>query len=206
MAITIFKRSTREEKFWKWVIRHKNELEDFIRSDFKDYGIYNQLSAKAREYHPMLYPEMTIGENGETVLILSADGQKEGLRPVEVIFEAKPVIDNWIVHKFRQAKDEISLNFEDTEFPSSHILVIPEIDSTHQKVNAAVYIKNLNSNLIGSQALFFLYLDHILGEYNVISFVGTLEFLDWNIDQTPEEGISLLELRYLIEKDLISGI
>ena len=108
---------------------------------------------------------------------------------------------NWIIKKFRQATDEIGLNFNGIEYPSSDIEIIPELDNERGKINIKVFIRNMNSDVKKHQALSFLYLDHILGEYNTITKVGYIDFYHLENDKNVENGISILELRKLIEKE-----
>jgi len=193
---------SKEEKFWNWVSEHKIDLEKFINSDQKDYTIYSELSKEIKKYDTTLYPEMTLTNKDEVVLIIRPDGMQEGILPTEKLYNSRPKLDNWIIKKFRQARDEVTLNYNGLKFPSSHIKIIPEIDKGQGKINIKMFIKNMNSDVEKHQALSFLYLDHILGEYNTITKIGYIDFLHLDTDKNIENGISILELRKLIEKEL----
>jgi hypothetical protein len=52
------------------------------------------------------------------------------------------------------------------------------------------------------QTLAFLYLDHILGEFNTITKVGSIVFRHLDEGKTIENSINLLQLRKLIEDKL----
>ncbi|TPN86838.1 hypothetical protein [Aquimarina algicola] len=192
---------TKEEKFWNWVSENKVELENFINSNHEDYTIYNQLTSEMKKYNSVLFPEMTLTEKNEVVLIITPDGMSEGILPTEKLYDSKPKLDNWIIKKFRQASDETKLNYDGIEYPSSDIKIIPRLDKEQGKVNIQVYIRNMNSDVKKHQALSFLYLDHILGEYNTITKVGYIDFYHLEMDKNVENGISILELRKLIEKE-----
>ena len=193
--------TTKEEKFWNWVSENKVELENFINSDHEDYTIYNQLTYEMKKYNSVLFPEMTLTEKNEVVLIITPDGMSEGILPTEKLYDSKPELDNWVIKKFRQASDETELNYDGIEYPNSDIEIIPELDKERGKINIQVYIKNMNSDVKKHQALSFLYLDHILGEYNTITKVGYIDFYHLEKDKNVENGISILELRKLIEKE-----
>ncbi|WP_179020088.1 hypothetical protein [Winogradskyella forsetii] len=201
MIFSLFKKSTKEEKFWNWVVKNKTKLEAFIHSDFQDYSIYNGLTKAIKKYNPLLFPEMTLSEK-KVVLIITPDGMKDGIIPTQQLFDAKPNLENWIVKKFRQPNDDISLNFDGIEFPISDMLIRTEIDEEREKVNLEIYIRNLDSDPEKSKALAFLYLDHILGEFNTITKVGSIDFIHWNTNDIIKDGISILELRKLIEREL----
>lgn len=202
MLFSFFNTSSKEEKFWNWVLKNKTKLEAFIHSDFEDYTVYNRLTNALKKYNSSLFPEMTLGENGEVVLIITPDGMKDGILPTQKLYDSKPNLDNWIVKKFRQPNDEIGLNFDGVEYPSSDITIRAKINEEEEKVDVEVYIKNMNSEPSKHKTLAFLYLDHILGEFNTITKVGFIGFKHWNDEECIDDGISILELRKLIEKEL----
>ncbi|WP_179335954.1 hypothetical protein [Winogradskyella costae] len=201
MFLSFFNTSSKEEKFWNWVLKNKTKLESFIHSDFEDYTVYNGLSNALKKYNPLLFPEMTLSEN-KVVLIITPDGMKDGVLPTQKLYDSKPNLDNWIVKKFRHPNDEIGLNFDGVEYPSSDITIRTQLNEEKEKVDLEVYIKNMNSYPNKSKTLAFLYLDHILGEFNTITKVGSIDFKHWNDELRIDDGISILELRKLIEKEL----
>lgn len=196
------KKFSPEQRFWNWVLKNKIALEKFITSDHRDYQLYNQLTRELHKYSTLLYPELTMTRGNEFVLIITPDGNSEGINPTQKLFNNKPEIENWIIKKFRQASDEIDLNFDGLEFPSSDLQVIPEIDEEREKINIHVFIRNMNSDTNRHQSLAMLYLDHILGEFNTITQIGYIDFHHLDTDQSVKGGISILQLRKLIEKKL----
>ncbi|WMJ75525.1 hypothetical protein RCC89_20525 [Cytophagaceae bacterium ABcell3] len=82
------------------------------------------------------------------------------------------------------------------------IIIYPEIDSKKGKVDIEVFVKNLDKDVENFKSLAFLYLDHILGEYNTITKVGFIDFYHLEEGKTVKNGISVLELRKLIEREL----
>jgi hypothetical protein len=201
MGFSLFNKQSKEDKFWNWVSKNKTELENFINSDQEDYTIYNQLTKEMKKYNSVLFPEMTLTKKNEVVLIITPDGMPEGVLPTQKLYDAKPKLDNWIIKKFRQATDEIGLNYDGIEYPSSDIEIIPELDNERGKVNIKVYIRNMVLDEKKHQTLSFLYLDHILGEYNTITKIGYIDFYNLENNKSIDNGITILELRKLIEKE-----
>ena len=191
-----------EEEFWNWFLMNKNKLEKFVDSNHEDYSIYNSLTKKIKKYHPVLYPELTKNRNEEFVLIITPDGKSEGIIPTKKLAENKPEIKNWVVKKFRQPNDEITLNFDGIEYKSSDIEIAPQIVNDEDKVDIQVFIRNMNKDEKRYQSLAFLYLDHILGEFNTITKVRFIDFYNLEDGKSVENGISILELRKLIEEQL----
>lgn len=205
MMLGVFKKKlskSPEEKFWDWFIGNKDKIEKFIVSGSKDYSIYNQLTAEIQKYNSILFPELTISNDEKYVLIITPDGIKEGIEPTQKLALACPVIENWTVVKFRQPCDEIRLNFNGLEYPSSDIEIFAEIDYKREVVDVEIFIRNMYKDEENYKSLAFLYLDHILGEFNSITKVGYIDFYNLDEGKTVENGITILELRNLIVKEL----
>jgi hypothetical protein len=200
--LELFKKKTPEEKFWSWFQNNRLLIEQFINSDTRDYSIYNELTDEIIKYDSNLYPELTKTDNDEYVLIITADGKKAGVEPTKRLAEHHPKIDNWIVYKFRQPVDEIELNFDGLVYPSSDIEIIPHLNREEEKVDIDVFIRNMDNQPEKYKALAFLYLDHILGEFNTITRVGYIDFHHLNDNKTVEDSIDLLQLRNLIASEL----
>jgi len=189
-----------EAIFWEWFFDNKTKIEDFMDSDFSDYTIYHKLREKIKIYNSILIPELTKEEN-KFVLIISPGGIKEGIEPTKKLYKNRPKLENWIIKKYRQPSDKILLNFEGIEYPSNHIEIIAEFNQ-EEKVDIKVFIKNMDKDERRYKTLAFLYLDHILGEFNTIMKVRYIDFLHLDEDKSVINSISLLELRKLIEVNL----
>lgn len=196
------KKSSPEQKFWDWFIANKKNIEEFVDSDHSDYSVYELLTNKMRAYHEEIVPELTKTEDDKYVLIITPDGIKEGIEPTKALAAAKPDIENWIVEKFRQPCDDIGLDLNGISYSSSDIEIVTQIDSEKEVVDIAVFIRNMNRDPSKYQNLAFLYLDHILGEFNMLTKVGYIEFHNLDQDKSVEDSLSLLELRELISKEL----
>jgi len=194
----LFKKKDKKKEFWNWFVSNKSELEKFIKSDNRDYAIYKQLTSKLQEFNTLLAPEITIDKDDNFVLIITPDGIKKGIEPTEEIVDAAPHLDNWIVKKFRQPSDRTGINFKGFELDFSDIKILRKFDLEAEHVNIAVCIKDYDKNDKRYLAAGFLCLDHILGEFNVLTRVNEIDFTDWKqLDNI--ESIDLLTLRKEIE-------
>ncbi len=191
----------KESLFWNWFVKYKNEIEGFMESDFSDYTIYNQLTKKLKAYNSILFPELTKTKDDKYVLIITPDGNEEGIAPTRKLFESHPILDNWIIKKYRQPSDEIRLNFDGVEYPSSDIEIVPEFED-EEKVDLNVFVRNLNKDEKRYKSLAYLYFDHILGEFNSITKIRYVDFYHLDEHKSVKGGISLFELRKLIEQKL----
>ena len=191
----MFRKKDTKKEFWDWFVKNKTKLEEFIKSDNRDFLIYNQLTNKLQGFNKLIFPEITIDENDNFVLIITPDGIKEGMIPTKEIVDSAPFVDNWVIKKYRQATDKMDLNFNELEFKYEDIKIWRKFNIEDVNVDIAVLIRNFNEKDTRFISLAFLYLDHILGEFNVLSRVGQIDFFGWDKLNAKIETIDLLSLR-----------
>ena len=187
-------------KFWKWFTENKSKIESFIENKNRtDYSIYHLLSRKMKKVHSELIPELTM-EDDNYVLIISCDGISVGIKPVQELAAVAPEIPNWMIKKFRQPTDKVTLNYEGLELDLNDLRISYELDMEKEKVDIILKMCNFKEADIRFKSLGFLYLDHIVGEFNVMTRVG---FIDFEIlEQDNAELITLVEFRKVIEQNL----
>ncbi len=191
-----------KQNFWKWFTDHQEELETFIQAEDRDYRIYDSLTAELKKFNDLLFPEITINPEGKYVLIITPDGLMDGIEPTREIVAVAPAYDKWVIVRFRQPMDDPMLNYNGLEYPPEDIRILHELDEKEGKVHVEIYIKNMNKDEKNHQALAFLYMDHILGEFNTITKVGYIDFIHLDPNRPVDGSINLLELRKLIEDKL----
>jgi len=196
------KKTTPEEKFWKWFELNKTELEKFTNSDHSNTLIYNRLTKAMKKYNSILFPELTMSDDDQYVMIITPDGHPDGIESTRKLFDSKPELENWVIKRFRQPTDTIHLNFNGVEYTSSDVEILPQVNNQNDKINIKVFIRNMNKDEKNYQTLAFLYLDHILGEYNTMTKIGFIDFHHLDEGKSVEGGISVLELRKLIETEI----
>ncbi|MCB0402142.1 MAG: hypothetical protein KDD41_08665, partial [Flavobacteriales bacterium] len=69
-------------------------------------------------------------------------------------------------------------------------------------VHVGLFIRNMDADEHKYKTIAWLYLDHIIGEYNSITKLGAVEFYNLKEGEHVKDGMSLLELRKLIEDEL----
>lgn len=189
-------------QFWVWFDSYKYAVENFIDSDMSDRSVLHQVTKKLKQYNELLFPEFTKNEANQYVLIITPDGLKDGVKPTQDLVAEAITIDQWVVEKFRQPKDHIEFGMNDVQFPSSDIEILATIREDENVVDINIFIRGMNINADGYKQLAFLYMDHIIGEFNSITRVGIIDFHHLDINQSVKESISLQELRKLIEDHL----
>lgn len=196
----MFFKKDKKKEFWKWFVKNKSKFEVFITTKSRtDFSLYHELSRKIKKVNEEIIPELTMEEE-KYVLIISCGGISAGIKSVQELAASAPEINNWIVKKFRQPTDKITLNYEGLELEMSDLQVDYDLDMDREKVNIVYKIKGYEESDKRYTSLGFLYLDHILGEFNVMTRVGYIDFEPLR-DLEPKL-IGLVELRNLIEDKL----
>jgi hypothetical protein len=201
---SLFSKSTPEERFWNWFMKNEAKIREFINAgdNQKSNDIFRKLTNKVKRFSKDILPELTTTAKGKPVLVITADGIKDGIKPTQKLVKAAPDIEGWEIVKFRQPIDDFSIEIEDFKFPAEDIQVIPHIDRDEDVVDIELFIRNMNDDEELYKSMTFLYLDHTIGEFNTMTKVRAIDFKHLDEDQSLSNSISLTDLRKLIEKEL----
>ena len=185
-----------EFQFWDWFTNHSKQLEHFMTSNLSDYSVYNELSAKLKTYHNNVIPELTMDKANNFILILSADGISNGIIPIEKLFASAPLLNGWIIQKFRKPGAVSNLNFRGLGIPAKDVKIKYSLNAN--EVDIELYIKGYKENDSRYKSLGFLYLDHFIGEYSVMTKVGNIQFRKLGLFLKPPNLASLEEFAEIL--------
>jgi hypothetical protein len=129
--------------------------------------------------------------------VITCDGRREGIPYVEKLCNAFPGMDNWIVQKFRKPGYFTKLNFKGLEFSIEQIRI--KFQPSGSKYDVDILISNYDPEDDRYKSLAFLYLDHFIGEYHVMTRVGHIEFGPL---KEGSNSISMTEFREMIHAQL----
>lgn len=167
--------SSKEKRFWTWFQKNEEMLYSF---EMNPEQAFTQLSAqlgKVDENLAFLFGPPN--EDGTREFILSANGIAASFPAVEALHGAAPDLPRWTFGKFRprlEPPEHISL--EGRTLMSDDISYRMYEDG--EKVGFLIFMEGLSEQEISLfQHIGFLFLDHILGEYDVGTRVGFIEFL-----------------------------
>ena len=186
-----------EKQFWDWFLSNKFKLEEFLRSDSNNYSLYNELTNQLKSYNENVIPELTIDSSDNYVLIISCDGRRDGIEFVERLYDSRPPIEKWITQKYRAPGHVIDLNYEGLEFKSKDIKVKYSLSVNLYDIE--LFIKGYSDSDYRYKALAFLYLDHLVGEFNVMTKTGEIEFKKLGLFTGTSDKVTLQEFRERIE-------
>lgn len=162
----------KEEAFWKWFRENEARLFDFEQEREK---IFDELTRELKKVNPDLVFEFG-PKNEKRDFTVSADGIKESFPAVIALVDKAPPLERWNILKFRQrGKPVVNIRIDGEELSTDQYKFTIEPDG--QKTGITLYIdgyEQARHNLFAKVG--FLFLDNCLGEYDMETKVGFVEF------------------------------
>jgi len=138
------------------------------------------------------WPRYSRKQAGE--LVISADGRKHLFLAVLALIRASPTVGRWDFNPFRgrssfreQSDGErahVDLIYEGKKYPSSLIRYALTRDERKDKIGVMLFMKGYSEEEeMTFKSFAYLYLDSILGEYDVEMHVGAVEVLPHDCEE-----------------------
>lgn len=161
----------KEEAFWAWFRANEVRLFDFEQDQEK---IFDELSRELKKVNPDLVFEFG-PKNEKREFTVSADGIKEAFPAVIALVDKAPVLERWIIQKFRQrGKPDARIEINGEKLSADQYKFTIERDG--DKAGITLYVDGYDP---ARRDLFakvgFIFLDNCLGEYDVETKVGFVE-------------------------------
>ncbi len=168
-----FKKS-KEDLFWKWFEKHSAEL---LRSNNASEPIYDRLTEELRKVDNRLTFEFSVPKSREVKeFTISVDGIVEAMESAIQLFNARPSLADWNIKLFRQrsgAAFNIQMNGIEIKGEDSRFLLVKDDPG---RVGILLFYQNFDESLRQDlRNISYIFLDTILGEYDVMTKVGVLE-------------------------------
>lgn len=191
------------DEFWIWFNHNKTIYEEFINSEGKNVQVYHDLTSAIHKVDSRVYPEIAKGENESFILVLTPDGLKEGVEPVQEFAAKAPEIENWTIQKFRSpgGLQEIRMNGKKLDMKSIRAEIL-DLERDKDLAHIQLFIPDYDSDTKLFMHMAFISLDHAIGEFNTITRIGHIDFTDLSQLSDSIESINLDELRIFIEENL----
>lgn len=187
------------EKFWNWFIANEHTFYYGTEEDVLREGLFLELDTKIKEISDALTFEFSPILEGEVKhLTISADGIKEAFPIVIDLVDKAPEHPHWEFIAFRQRVDTVDLSIQmgDVQLEVSDIYFrFAEVDDT---LGIELNIRNFKNTDQEKLALFIL-LDSLIGEYDVVTQIGWIEWVALDEDKT-EILSPFARLRDLVDK------
>ena len=206
MAMSFFKslfgiKKSLEERFWEWFVKNQGLIANIKDDDERDF-VFFLLSTEIDKVNPDLCFEFG-PLSGERVneFIISADGIKSVFPAVEALYAAAPDLPDWKIIKYRPR-----MNFKEYEIQMCNKSISPEdvffrLFPDRHKVGIVLMIDGYSQKEHEVyMGIGFLFLDAAIGEFDVATKVGLIEFTSCESEWFNEESEPLYKLPELFDQ------
>ncbi|MCX6143389.1 MAG: hypothetical protein NTZ35_09225 [Ignavibacteriales bacterium] len=177
MPKPIIPKKSPETRFWEWFQQNDDRLFDFERNQGP---LIEEIARELHRIHRSLSFEISSVQHGKRQIIISADGHRDAFPVVVKLGDAAPNLARWEVIKFRPHRSEpCIIGIGDMSFSSDAVQFT--LEPEEGKVGVTLYLGNeahFDEQVIGH--IGFLLLDYTLGEYDVETLVGSVQFVPQN--------------------------
>ena len=183
-----------EDEFWDWF--RDNELLYYELEDSKD-PLLNELHEKLTQYYDGLTYQFSIkSPEGKKEFVVSADGNIEAFPAVTALVDAAPEFERWKIIAFRpRVTEEFELSMGEKVFTFDDFYFLHAMDVA--TIALQLHIRNFEDTQEYQQAAFIV-LDNVLGEYDMETKVGHIEFL--RLDESKiDELYSIRDLPMVVD-------
>jgi hypothetical protein len=189
-----------EDAFWTWFQQHEAAYYALDPTNVPQReALFDALSIELTRVNPELSFEFGPVIDGRRDFVVSAGGAQEAFPAVRGLVSHAPTLSRWRVVAFRPRRYPVStIQFQDVSLDPKDVLV--QLSRDGDKVGLTVfmdgYTKQRNTEF--GQAAFLL-LDEALGEFDVETKVGFIEFM--SLPQTiPSGAVPMSDLASTFDK------
>lgn len=187
---------TPEARFWGWFLQNRIFIETF-RTETD--AVVDAIQQKINIVSPLLVFEIGQTAEGTYEFIISAGGVKRLIPYVTRLYNAAPEIGNWRIIAFKPRHATPQIEYGGERFSLSDFYYASRIGEDG-KTDLLVCIRGFNGRREKTYGMAgFLFLDTVIGEYDVMTNLGAVEFGD-----IPPGPMTLSGLKPL--RDLASEI
>ncbi|WP_059173377.1 hypothetical protein [Bacillus sp. FJAT-27445] len=195
MLNRIIYRNSPELKFWNWFKDHSEKY--YKISEYDREELYDLFQTNLQKVHKDLAFEFTEipDAEGKQELIISADGVRQLIPTVLKLINAAPDLEKWKMTAFRQRMEGMEINFNGYKLNEDHVFFAYDFSSDKKYINRNIFTKNFETEMKGA---LYLLLDSCIGEYEVMTKVGTISFGE--LYDSKKEILPISKLYKLIEE------
>ena len=180
------RKRTPAARFWKWFQKNESTL---FRLESAQDRIFTTLVGQILRVNRNLVFEFGPEIDGKREFVLSAGGFKNAFPAVLALADAAPHLSRWTITKFRPRRTEIT----EVQFNGRSMLPDAVMVAVRGGVPYIDIIMFLGGGEIDEETrgqFGFLFLDQALGEFDVATYVGKVEFKPLS-DPSPLQKIPL---------------
>ncbi|MEM7222208.1 MAG: hypothetical protein AAF495_04475 [Pseudomonadota bacterium] len=162
--------------FWTWFSTHHEEIEQSLGDP---QALVRLIAPRLHRVHGELTFEVGRDAGGTYCFVVSADGILKTMPAVETLVAGAPGLAGWRVVAFRPPKERIeTIQFQGCSFAPDDFWYAPLMNEDGQRLDLVIAVGEDKAppddeQIIGAA---FLLLDALIGEYNVMTRVGAIDF------------------------------
>lgn len=182
--------ATKAAAFWKWFSDHAAELH--ANTDLQK--TMESIGAELEKAYPGVFAE--IGKDkDELILVISADGNKKLFPQVQEVYAVRPTVPGWKIVAFRQRDAGFAIEMGGTKIePKTVKFVGTPADG---KLDIDVFLPGYKTGDEELGKIGFIILDHVIGEYDMETKIGAIEFAA--LEAAPAAAKPLTELPAMVD-------
>lgn len=183
--------SDKKGAFWAWFAANEARFRDLRAADDRTV---NEIGTMVRAVCPDLTFEVGPGVHSEWSFVVSADGIRSAFPAVVDLVNAAPSIPGWDIVAFRQPRQGSGLNWKGAYFATnSFYYTSAEADG---ELDLVIYCPGLNADSEETlKGVTFLLLDFLLGEFDVATRIGAIDWVPLEAGDRDPRLRPLTELR-----------
>ncbi len=181
----------KEAQFWRWFVENSGTI---ATSSDMEGPVFERLTEQLRAVNPGLVWELGSEGPGHEIVI-SADGIREIFPIVERVVAAAPRIPGWKVTAFRPRKslDGFTIEMDGIRVDPREIRF--ELDLGDEgRADLSLYVPGYREGEERIMRATYILLDAALGERDVETRIGAIDFFPMNPSENGPPRPSLLEL------------
>jgi hypothetical protein len=172
-----FKREPRGDattEFWKWFIRHQDELYQFEKDQERIFDrLAAQLAKVDRDLCFEFGPQQQKSDTQTREFVISAGGIKRAFPAVVSLANAAPALERWRVTAFRPRRPpENEVEFQGKRVSPEDVHFTLLQNGTSAGLN--LFLPGYQENDVAIKTIGYLLLDEALGEYDVETRLGLI--------------------------------
>ncbi len=165
--------------FWRWFGKNAGRIRAAV--DRQDQSVtIHELGRRIAKAAPGVVHEIGKPDNETVELIFSADGMKAGVPGVLALMERAPRLDRFLFTAFRPRHPGCSLKINDETYTPGELRYVSAADEA--VLHLRIFVPGDHPER-ARETIGFLLLDQVLGEYDVMTGLGRIDFVSEAIDE-----------------------